>query len=77
MTAMTSITMKLTAKELGLLCSLASAQLFRREFIDARLPGYQSDPVELGRGKKLVERLRMMTDLAKRIPLPRRNGEAA
>jgi hypothetical protein len=68
--------MKLTAKELDLLCTLASDQLFRREFIDARLPGYASDPVELGLGKKLIERLRNITDREKRIPLPRRNGTA-
>jgi hypothetical protein len=73
---MTSITVKLTEKELTLLCSLASDQLFHREFIDARLPDYKTDPAELGIGKKLIERLRIMTDRAKRIPLPRRNGAA-
>jgi len=73
---MTSITVKLTAKELDLLCSLASDQLFRREFIDGRLPGFKPDPAELGVGKKLVERLRIMTDRAKRFPLPRRSGAA-
>ncbi|HLX44365.1 MAG TPA: hypothetical protein VKR43_13065 [Bryobacteraceae bacterium] len=77
MTATTSITVKLTAKELGLLCSLASAQLFHREFIDARLPGYQCDPAELGLGKSLIERLRFMTNLAKKNPLPQRKGTAA
>ncbi len=74
---MTSISLKLTAKELDLLCSLASDQLFRREFIDARLPGFKSDPAQLGVGKNLVERLRIMTDRAKRVPLlPRRNVAA-
>jgi hypothetical protein len=63
---MTLITVKLTAKELELLSSLASDQLFRREFIDPRLPGHKSDPAELSLGKKLVERLRFMTDRAKR-----------
>ena len=71
---MTRITVKLTAKELELLSSLASDQLFRREFIDPRLPGYKSNPAELSLGKKLIERLRVMSDRAKGIPLPRRNG---
>ncbi len=72
-----TLTLKLTAKELELLCGLASSQLFRREYIDARLPGFQSNPAELSLGKQLVERLRMLTDREKRLPLPRRNGAAA
>jgi hypothetical protein len=72
-----TLTLKLTAKELELLCGLASHQLFRREFIDARLPGFESNPAELSLGKQLIERLRMLTDRAKRVPLPRRNGAAA
>jgi hypothetical protein len=73
---MASISVKLTSKELELLCALASDQLFRREFCEARLPGYKSDPAELGVGKKLIERLRSITDRAKRLPLPRKNGTA-
>jgi len=72
-----TLSVKLTAKELELLCGLASHQLFRREYIDARLPGFQADPAELSLGKQLVERLRMLTDRAKRLPLPRGNGTAA
>ena len=64
---MTQITVKLTAKELELLCSLASDQLFRREFIDSRLPGFKSNPVDVGLGKKLVERLQVLTDRARGI----------
>jgi hypothetical protein len=73
---MTHITVKLTAKELELLSSLASDQLFRREFIDPRLPGYKSNPADLSQGKKLIERLRVMTDRAKGI-VPRRSGVTA
>ena len=62
---MTNINVKLTAKELALLSSLASDQLFRREFIDSRLPGNQFNHAELSMGKKLVERLRVITDRAK------------
>lgn len=73
---MTLITVKLTAKELDLLTVLASDQLFRREFIDPRMPGYTCNPGELSLGKKLVERLRLIADrgYATRIPLRRRNG---
>jgi hypothetical protein len=72
-----TLTVKLTAKELELLCGLASNQLFRREYIDGRLPGFESNPAELMLGKQLVERLRGMTDRAKRLPLPLRKGAAA
>jgi hypothetical protein len=74
---MIRVTMKLTAKELELLSSLASDQLFRREFIDPRMPGYKANPAELSLGKKLVERLRVMTDRAKGLPIPRGNGTDA
>jgi len=73
---MTHITVKLTAEELELLSSLASDQLFRREFIDPTLPGHKSCHAELSLGKKLIERLRVMTDRAKGASLPRRNGAA-
>lgn len=61
---MTRITIKFTAKELELLSSLASDQLFRREFIDPRLPGYKSNTADLRLGKQLVERLRLLTSRA-------------
>lgn len=66
-TTTTLITLKLTAPEIELLISLASDQLFRREFIDPRLPGYKSNPAEVSLGKKLVERLRLVTDRAKGV----------
>ena len=70
---MTRITIKFTTKELELLSSLASDQLFRREFIDPRLPGYKSNTADLRLGKQLVERLRVLTSRA----AGRRNGAAA
>jgi len=70
---MTAVTVKLTAIELRLLTALASDQLFRREFIDPKMPGYKADPEELKIGKKLVERLRAMTDRNRVLPL-RTNG---
>jgi hypothetical protein len=57
---MTLITLKLTIEELELLTSLASDQLFRREFIDPRMPGYRANSKEMALGKALVGRLRLM-----------------
>lgn len=71
---MTTFTVKLTAKELELLSSLASDQLFRREFIDPRIPGYKSNPADLTLGKQLVERFRVITDRVNGIPNPRKIG---
>jgi len=73
---MTVITLKLTPQEIDLLTNLASDQLFRRQFIDSRMPGYKPDPAELRAGKELVERLRQMSDRAKGISAPKRNGAA-
>jgi hypothetical protein len=70
-----ALTVKFTAVELRLLTGLASDQLFRREFIDPKMPGYKSDPEELRIGKKLVERLRGMTDRPRVLPV-RAHGAA-
>jgi len=59
---MTNFSVKLTHTELHLLTALASDQLFRREFIDSKMPGYRPDAMELTLGKKLVERLRSIAD---------------
>lgn len=71
---MTRITIKLTAKELELLNSLASDQLFRREFIESRLPGYKFNAADLVLGKQLVQRLRLLMDRPTRMPAARPNG---
>jgi len=73
---MTHINVKLSPQELELLTSLASDQLFRREFIDPRLPGYRANPTELNLGKRLVERLRLLTNQANGTPVPRKSGAA-
>lgn len=67
---MTEITLKFTATELELLRTLAEDQLFRREFIDRRLPGYQANIAELNLGKQLVERLRRTIDQATHARTP-------
>jgi hypothetical protein len=74
---MTSISVKFTTREIELLSSLASDQLFRREFIDPRLPGHRANPADLSLGKKLVERLRLTADRVNRVPLTKRNGAHA
>lgn len=71
--SVTRATMKFSGIELRLLAALASDQLFRREFIEPRMPGYKSNPTELVLGKKLVERLRFTADRAERIPIVRRS----
>ncbi len=54
---MTAINVKLTIEEIQLLASLASDQLFRKEFIDPKMPGHKANPSGLRLGKQLVERL--------------------
>jgi hypothetical protein len=59
---MTSITLKLTPEEAELLTSLISDQLFRREFIDPKMPGFKSNVTEITLGKALMARLRAIVD---------------
>jgi hypothetical protein len=59
---MKRINLQLTADELRLLISLASDQLFRRQFIDPRMPGYKGSPEEVNLGKALVGRMRLIID---------------
>jgi len=64
---MALITVKLTEQELRLLITLASDQLFRREFIDPKMPGNKFNPADISLGKKLVERLRLITERTKKV----------
>jgi len=72
----TLINVKLTIKELELLTTLASDQLFRRQFIDPKMPGHKSNSGEISMGKALVERLRALLDpgSARRTPTARTMG---
>lgn len=54
------IKFELAQPELLLLVTLLSDQLFRREFIDPKMPGYKGDPAELAMGKELLLRLKSM-----------------
>jgi len=57
---MKNITFEVSQPELLLLITLMSDQLFRREFIDPKMPGHKGDPAELAMGKELVLRLKSM-----------------
>jgi hypothetical protein len=57
---MKNIKIEVTLEELLLLTTLISDQLFRREFIDPKMPGYKGDPAELAMGKEMVLRLKSM-----------------
>jgi hypothetical protein len=56
------LTLKLNLEELKLLTTLASDQLFRRQFIDPKMPGYRTNSDEINLGKALVARLRLILD---------------
>jgi hypothetical protein len=73
---MTSINIKLTTEEVELLASLASDQIFRREFIDPKMPGHRANPGALKLGKQLVERLQGITDEAKGPRATRKNSQS-
>jgi hypothetical protein len=62
---MNGVALKLTIEELRLLTTLASDQVFRRQFIDPRMPGHKTNPEEMSLGKSLVARLRLMLDEGK------------
>jgi hypothetical protein len=76
---MKRLTLKLTVEELRLLATLASDQLFRREFIDPRMPGYKYNAGEIDLGKALVGRLRLLVaeDSAESSPPPNRVAKRA
>jgi hypothetical protein len=59
---MKNINFSVTVEELRLLASLASDQLFRRQFIDPRMPGYKGSPEDVALGKSLVGRMRLIID---------------
>jgi hypothetical protein len=58
----TQTTVHLTIPELQLLTALAADQLFRREFIDPKMPGFKGNSAELSLGKSLLTRLRTILD---------------
>jgi hypothetical protein len=67
-TIMKNIKFEVTQQELLLLITLMSDQLFRREFIDPKMPGYKGDPAELAIGKELVLRFKSVIRQAAEAP---------
>ena len=59
-----SMTLTLTFAEVKLLASLVSDQLFRRQFIDPKMPGYRPNLDDMTLGKALLTRLRLILDPA-------------
>lgn len=62
-TAMKKLTFEFTVEELGVLTSMASDQLFRKQFIDPKMPGFTQNREELDLCKSLVGRLRSAVDV--------------
>ena len=62
---MNRVALKLTLEELRLLTTLASDQVFRRQFIDPRMPGHKTNSEAMSLGKALVTRLSLMLDEGK------------
>ena len=59
---MKKLTLELTPEELSALTDMASNQLFRKQFIDPKMPGFVLNQEELGLCKNLVGRLRSAVD---------------
>ena len=60
---MKKLTLEFTPEELSVLTDMASNQLFRKQFIDPKMPGFVPNHEELGLCKNLVGRLRTAVDL--------------
>ncbi len=59
---MKRISLTLTVDELKLLASLAEDQLFRRQFIDPKMPGYKGSAEDITLGKSLLGRMQNMLE---------------
>lgn len=55
---MKKVTLDFTPEELGVLTAMASDQLFRKQFIDPKMPGFIPNHEELDLCKSVVGRLR-------------------
>jgi len=60
---MKKLTLEFTVEELSALTDMASNQLFRKQFIDPKMPGFVPNNEELGLCKNLVGRLRSAVDI--------------
>jgi hypothetical protein len=74
---MKKVTLEFTPEELGVLTAMASDQLFRKQFIDPKMPGFIPNHDELDLCKSVVGRLRTAIEEGKvkpiiPAPLPKR-----
>ena len=60
---MKKLTLEFTVEELSALTDMASNQLFRKQFIDPKMPGFVPNQDELGLCKNLVGRPRTAMDV--------------
>jgi hypothetical protein len=65
---MKKLTLEFTVEELSALTDMASNQLFRKQFIDPKMPGFVPNSEELGLCKNLVGRLRSAVDAQRGKP---------
>jgi hypothetical protein len=70
------VNLKLSLHELDVLTSLASDQLFRREFIDPKMPGHRADSGRLAMGKALLARMQDLASPAKGSRMPSNHRHA-
>jgi hypothetical protein len=77
---MKKLTLEFTVEELSALTDMASNQLFRKQFIDPKMPGFVPNNEELGLCKNLVGRLRSAVDVQRGKvtpePVQRKKAEA-
>jgi len=72
---MKKLTLEFTVEELSALTDMASNQLFRKQFIDPKMPGFIPNSEELGICKNVVGRLRTAMDAQRGKPEPVTNNK--
>lgn len=76
---MKKVTLEFTPEELGVLTAMASDQLFRKQFIDPKMPGFIPNHEELDLCKSVVGRLRSAVEEGRvkpitQAPVPKRRA---
>jgi hypothetical protein len=67
--SMKKVTLEFTPEELGVLTAMASDQLFRKQFIDPKMPGFNPNHDELDLCKSVVARLRLAVEEGRVKPI--------
>jgi hypothetical protein len=63
-TSIKKLSLELTIEELEVLLPLASDQLFRNEFIDIRIPGFERNREKIQSAKAVISRIKERLHLA-------------